>query len=160
MPTHAIRAARPDDFPAIRALLVAQGLPADDVTAGDAQRFYVAAGSDDTLLGCAAIEPYGADALLRSVAVATNAQRRGLGAALVERAQQEAARGGVHRLFLLTIDASGYFAGMGYREVPRSDASAPMQSSSQFASLCPASAVCLMKALGEDAAAARPIGDR
>ncbi|HVW48920.1 MAG TPA: arsenic resistance N-acetyltransferase ArsN2 [Trinickia sp.] len=158
--THGIRAARPDDFPAIRALLVAHGLPADDVTAGDAKRFYVATASDDTPMGCAAIEPYGADALLRSVAVATNAQRMGLGAALVGHAQQEAERCGAHRLFLLTTSASGYFADMGYRVVSRSDAPVGVRSSAQFASLCPASAVCMMKALGADGAAMmQPIAD-
>lgn len=161
VPTHTIRAARPEDFPAIRALLVAHGLPADDVTVGDAKRFYVATGSDDTPMGCAAIEPYGTDALLRSVAVATNARQQGLGAALVGHAQQEAARCGVHRLFLLTTSASGYFADMGYRVVPRSDVPVRVQSSAQFASLCPASAVCMMKALGADGAATTPpIGDR
>lgn len=66
---------------------------------------------------------------------------------LVKTAEQEAAISGVRRLFLLTTTANEYFSGMGYRSVRRSEAPSPIRSTSQFSSLCPATAVCMMKEL-------------
>jgi len=145
--TAPIRPARSGDYAAIRALLADQGLPYDDITAQGGPRFYVATAADGSLLGCVAIEPYAADALLRSVAVAPSSRGKRLGATLVQRAESEAAVSGARRLFLLTTSASGYFANMGYRSMPRNDAPSAIQRTSQFATLCPASAVCMVKEL-------------
>ena len=142
-----IRPARSGDYLAICALLADQGLPFDDITAEGVPRFYVATATDGSLLGCVAIEQYEADALLRSVAVVPITRGMGLGATLVQRAEFEAAASGVRRLFLLTTSADGYFANMGYRSVPRGDAPSEIQRTSQFATLCPASAVCMVKDL-------------
>jgi amino-acid N-acetyltransferase len=147
MATCIVRSARPEDYFAVCALLVAQGLPSDEVTSDRAPRFYIANRNDGALLGCVALEQYGSDALLRSVAVAPAARGKGLGGTLVEFAEQEAAASGMQRLFLLTTSAHGYFVGLGYRSVQRSAASLHIRSTSQFSSLCPASAICMMKEL-------------
>jgi quercetin dioxygenase-like cupin family protein len=52
---------------------------------------------------------------------------------------------GVEQLFLLTTDAERYFAALGFKRTGRSEAPAQIQSTSQFRSLCPKSAVCMSR---------------
>ncbi|WKZ88718.1 arsenic resistance N-acetyltransferase ArsN2 (plasmid) [Ralstonia pickettii] len=144
MDTLNFRPARPDDYLAIRLLLIEEGLPSEDVAIGQASRFHLAI-QDDSLLACAGLELYGSDALLRSVAVDKRARRHGLGRILVDIAERDARATGAHRLFLLTTTAASYFEKLGYATVDRSAAPTLLQASTQFASLCPASAICLSK---------------
>lgn len=146
MRTPDFRPARTEDYPAIRALLVEHGLPSEDVEAGQVSRFHLAV-QDGEILACAGLEAYGSDALLRSVAVAEQARRNGLGRALVGIAERDATAMGVRRFFLLTTTAAGYFTGLGYAPFDRNQAPAPLQSSSQFTLLCPAYAACMVKDL-------------
>lgn len=93
MPT--FRPARFEDYAAIQALLDTHGLPSEDVAAGnEAGRFHLAE-QDGQIVGCAGLEVYGANALLRSVAVASTAQGSGLGRTLVDIAERDAAAIGV-----------------------------------------------------------------
>jgi amino-acid N-acetyltransferase len=142
------RPARSEDYAAIRALLVEQSLPSEDVCAGDeASRFHLAE-QDGRILGCAGLEVYGTDGLLRSVAVTPSMRHNGLGRALVGIAERDAAAIGVQRLFLLTTTAADYFSRIGYRACDRNAAPSLVQtSSSQFSGVCPASAVCMSKEL-------------
>ncbi|MFV8642096.1 arsenic resistance N-acetyltransferase ArsN2 [Ralstonia pseudosolanacearum] len=141
------RPARFEDYVAIRALLVAQGLPSEDIGAGnEAGRFHLVE-QDGQVVGCAGLEIYGTDALLRSVAVAPSMRDSGLGGALVGIAERDAAAIGVQRLFLLTTSAADYFSRIGYKSCDRGVAPSPIQTSSQFSGLCPASAVCMSKEL-------------
>jgi len=137
----------PEDFPSIRALLIEEGLPVEDVVAGESSRFFVAV-QDGSLLACAGLEPQGVDGLLRSVAVAKDARHKQFGRILVDLAERDAGAIGVQRLYLLTTSAADYFLKLGYRVVERNAAPAALQSSAQFAALCPASATCMTKATG------------
>lgn len=139
------RPARSEDYAAVRALLVAQSLPSEDVGASnEANRFHLAE-QDGQIVGCAGLEMYGTDALLRSVAVAPSMRDSGLGRALVGIAERDAAAIGVQRLFLLTTTAADYFRRLGYQRCDRSAAPSLVQASAQFSGLCPASAVCMSK---------------
>jgi len=146
MSTPDFRPARPEDYSGIRALLIKEGLPSEDIAVGQASRFHLVV-RDGELLACAGLEPYGSDALLRSVAVAKQARRNGLGRALVGIAERDAAAMGVRRLFLLTTTAADYFTVLGYELIDRDQAPGPLQASSQFRLLCPASAICMAKYL-------------
>ena len=139
MSTPDFRPARPEDYPAIRALLIEEGLPSEDVAVGQVSRFHLAV-QDGELLAWS-------DALLRSVAVAKCARQNGLGRALVGIAERDAFAIGVSRLFLLTTTAAGYFTALGYERFDRRLAPGSLQSSSQFSLLCPASATCMTKNL-------------
>jgi len=120
------RPARPENYVAIRALLAGQGLPSEDVVAGqEASRFHLVE-QGGRLLGCAGLEVYGTDALLRSVAVAAAARSGGLGHALVGIAERDAAAIGVQRLFLLTTSAPDYFSRIGYQACDRSVVPLPL----------------------------------
>ena len=93
------------------------------------------------------LEIYGTVALLRSLAVAPDGQGRGLGAALLAHAERAARQRGITALYLLTTTAEAFFARRGYVRLPRQAAPPVLRQTAEFAALCPASAVCLTKAL-------------
>ena len=137
--------ARPDET-AVRVLLTAAGLPVADLTAAHLDDFWGCRDGAD-LAGVVGLEVYGTVALLRSLAVAPVWQGRGLGAALLTHAEQAARQQGIEALYLLTTTAEAFFARRGYARIPREAAPPILRQTAEFAALCPASAVCLMKAL-------------
>lgn len=66
---------------------------------------------------------------------------------LLTHAEDLASASGISELWLLTTTAEDFFPRAGYVTVNRSSASTRLQASTQFAQLCPASAVCMMKTL-------------
>ncbi|NID14509.1 hypothetical protein [Luteibacter yeojuensis] len=56
-------------------------------------------------------------------------------------------RPGFAKLFLLTTTATDYFVERGYRRVDREEVPADIRSTRQFAGLCPASALVMVKEL-------------
>ena len=128
------------------ALLAAHHLPTADLGPGTTVRLagWVEGGR---VLGVVGLETFGPVALLRSLAVAGAARGRGLGAALVAHAEQAAVALGAADAYLLTETAEGFFARRGYRRVDRAAAPPAIARTSQFAGLCPASAVFMAKVL-------------
>ena len=141
----AIRRATPRDLPALQELLSLCDLPFDGV-AQHLDAFLITRDSD-RLAGCVGVERYGDDGLLRSLAVHPDHRRRGLGARLTRRALVEARRLGLQRLFLLTASAPDYYPPFGFRRIPREQAPPAVQSSLEFASVCPVTAVCMERRL-------------
>jgi amino-acid N-acetyltransferase len=129
----------------LRALLGSAKLPFDDV-ASDLQDFIVAI-SDGQVVGCVALETFGGEALLRSLAVAEHLRGAGLGRMLYDRIIARAREQGLTRLFLLTTTAVPFFARRGFESVDRSEAPEVMMKSAQFASLCPSTATCMALSL-------------
>lgn len=142
-----IRHATTADLPAIGEILENAGLPFSDIGTSHLPDFLVVE-KDSAIVGCVGIERYGHDALLRSLAVDASRQGTGQGRHLVEAIEAHARQTGISRLFLLTTSASGFFEDHGYREIARDAAPGALQHSTQFAKMCPASAVCMEKALG------------
>jgi amino-acid N-acetyltransferase len=142
----AIRGGQPADVPAVRSLLEAAGLPTADLTEARGLQMWVAEASD-SLLGVIALEPFGSQALLRSLAIAPEYRKRGLGQKLVARVEHEAKAQGIERLVLLTETAETFFLRLGYEATDRSDVRDKVKQSAEFRSLCPVSAVCMTKAL-------------
>lgn len=140
-----IRAAKPEDLDAITAMLVANALPASDVNHELLRDFAVAEGDGGLVVGSVGLEWYDSNALLRSLAVAQTVRNAGLGSQLLAHAEALARDCGVSELWLLTTTAPEFFRRKGYADVKRSTAPASLQSTTQFAQLCPASAVCLRK---------------
>jgi amino-acid N-acetyltransferase len=134
------------DLPAIRDLLRACDLRDEDV-GGPGQHFFTAR-SGPELAGCIGLEVHGPDALLRSFAVAPGRRGRGLGAALHDRAVEEARALGIRRLYLLTTTVRERAARGGFVDVPREQVPPPIRDGAQFRSLCPASASCMMLRIG------------
>ena len=139
------RPATVDDGVALRTLLDEAGLPSGDV-APDRQTFVVAV-TGGALQGCVGLEPLGADALLRSLAVRDGRRHAGLGGALFERALHLATARRIETLFLLTTSAEAFFARRGFRTIARADAPEAVRASRQFSDLCPKTAVCMARRL-------------
>lgn len=127
-------------------LLSDSGLPVSDIAEAKALRFY-GYRSDGRLTGVVGLEVFGPVALLRSLAVTPASKGAGLGRALVRFIEQEARSMGIDKLFLLTDTADGFFAGLGYRPMPREQAPSVIADTAQFAVLCPVSSRLLGKSL-------------
>jgi amino-acid N-acetyltransferase len=128
------------------ALLQAQGLPASDITDEHLEHFFFM-GSAGSAAGLVGVEIYGADALLRSLVVAEAARDQGLGSALVQHAEDYAASCSVGAMYLLTTTAETFFERRGYRRVDRTEAPQAIQTTVEFASLCPSSSAFMIKRL-------------
>ncbi|MDH4108543.1 MAG: arsenic resistance N-acetyltransferase ArsN2 [Gammaproteobacteria bacterium] len=142
-----IRRAGTRDWPRVRELLVLAELPVNDLAAERMGDFLVWVGGDGSPGAAIGLERYGEVALLRSLVVAQASRGAGLGSRLVAELEDVARTDGLHELWLLTNDADGFFAKLGYRVVNRADAPKAVQGSPEFSSICPASAILMMKKL-------------
>jgi amino-acid N-acetyltransferase len=128
----------------VQQLLTACELPYQDITAVHLKHFL---GKQDggALVGVVGLELCGDDALLRSLAVVESYRGRGIGSDLLASARQHAQAQGVQALYLLTTTASRFFADHGFQEIDRATAPEAVQETTEFQTLCPASAVCMVK---------------
>jgi len=130
-----------DELLALRALLRDAGLP-DDV--GEHRETLLAvARDDDRVIGGVAVEVHGGFGLLRSLVVDPVFRSSGLGAALVLAAESAAGVHDLAGLYLLTEMAAGFFDERGFVRIERTAAPEAIQQSSEFASLCPDTAVAM-----------------
>lgn len=136
------------DLPGIRSLLEKESLPGGGLAIGPDSRFWVVR-EPDRLLGAIGLERYGHSGLLRSLVVAPEARGAGVGGQLVVLLEKSARTAGIHRLVLLTQTAETFFSNRGYTVIERSTAPAGLHQSSEFKSVCPASATCMLKTLSE-----------
>ena len=118
-------------------------------TEGVAERFghYLVVRDDARLVGLAGLEIYGADALLRGVAVDSELRGEGLGAQLVAAAEDLAQRLGLGAIYLLTTTAREFFGRLDYQDCARDAAPAAVRESWEFRTGCPATAVLMKKTL-------------
>jgi len=141
MPVYIFRDATAVDWPAVSELLTASKLPV--AGAADHLSHFVLAFDGVRLAGCAGLEVYGAAALLRSVAVASDDRGMGLGVALVERALDRARGDGLGEVILLTETAAGFFPRFGFVPITRADAPESVKASVEFQGACCASAAVM-----------------
>lgn len=140
-----LRAATPDDRPAVDGLLADNGLPLDGLDA--AARVLVATNGDD-LVGVAALERHGDGPdtayLLRSVAVRPELRDRGLGVRLVTAAL--AVVDADHApVALLTDTAPDFFARFGFDVVDRSALPASLGASVELQGVCAESTPAMLR---------------
>ncbi len=136
------------DLPGIIVLLKGTNLPPDGIEPHvdnfliirNSQRM---TGSKD-LIGCVGLEVYENHALLRSLAVHPNFQRKGIGKRLVGRITEYAKVRGIDQLYLLTETAQGFFRDLGFELIERWDVPPAVGRSIEFTTLCP-SADCMTK---------------
>jgi len=134
---------------AIRALLERSGLPTRDLDS--ARPDFAVIRENGQVIAAGALQRFGSSALLRSVVVAPDRRKRGLGQAVVCELERLARTAHVNQLILLTQTAEDFFAHQGYRVIERSSAPQDMQGSEEFRSLCPSSAPCMAKYLPDSA---------
>jgi amino-acid N-acetyltransferase len=141
-----IRSATADDWSRIVTLLDSAGLPIADLDGTQVANFLVAY-DGSVVTGAVAVESFGSAGLLRSLVVDAGFRGEGLGRRLTEAAELHAHRHRLTTLFLLSTTAASFFEQRGYVASDRLLAPAEVQNSAEFARLCPASAICLSKAL-------------
>jgi amino-acid N-acetyltransferase len=126
------------DLPQILELLERCRLP----TAGLADHLdtTLVARNGDRVVGSAALELYGAAALLRSVAVAPELRGLGHGEELTRRALELARQRTIRTVYLLTETAGGFFPRFGFRPISRNEVDRAVQRSVEFTRACPTSA--------------------
>ena len=145
--THAagaiLRPAQSTDLPSIEQLLKAANLPLAGVA--EALPGFVVAEAEGAIVGTAALEVCRDNALLRSVAVAPEWRSRGLGRALVMRANANGEARGFRALYLLTTTAEHYFPSFGFQQITRDEVPTDVQATEEFQSACPSSAAVMCR---------------
>jgi len=147
-----LRAAQFRDLAEIRRLLAEAKLPTSGV-ADNLETFVVVengtdevAAIDGSLTGVGGLEIHGRFALLRSIAVAAEHRRKGIASMICARMEEEAGGRGIDRIYLLTETAESFFAGRGYSAIARADAPVEIAATEEFTTLCPDSAVLMVRA--------------
>jgi len=146
LPPLTIRRGNSSDVSDILTLLQGAALPTADLTSAERLQMWVLE-VNSSLVGVVALERFDKSALLRSLAVAPDHQKRGLGRQLVAYLERDAQAAGVEQLVLLTETAVPFFRSLRYRVVDRDTASDDVRQSAEFLSLCPVSATCMAKTL-------------
>lgn len=141
-----IRSARTSDFDAAKALLIESGLPSEDLKP-DYLRDFIIAVRADAPIGIIGLESFDDIGLLRSLVVDRSCRGFGIGRRLVAALEATASAKGIAELWLLTIDADGFFARLGYAEHARPAAPDSIRSTAEFSSLCPGDALLMRKRL-------------
>ena len=98
------------------------------------------------LIGVGGLEIHGRLALLRSLAVDDRHRRMGIASRICARLEEEAAERGIVRIYLLTETAESFFTKRGYSVTARTDAPAEIVATQEFTTLCPDSAVLMVRA--------------
>jgi amino-acid N-acetyltransferase len=133
----------PEADDALTREIAAAGLPIDDL--GESDRQFFRFDDDIGIIGYGGIEGTGADRLLRSVVIAPARRNAGLGGTLVAALERAALHDGARTLYLLTTTAEPFFRRLGYTSAERGGAPAAIAGSTEFSTLCPASAAFMVK---------------
>ena len=131
------------DEAVIRQLLREAALPDGDFAAHLGH--FLVARQVGAVVGAVGYEKHGSDALLRSLVIAPGCRNAGLGGRLVAQISARARAAGLTRLYLLTTTAEKFFAARGFAPVDRKAVPAAVAATPEFRSLCPASAVCMVR---------------
>jgi amino-acid N-acetyltransferase len=136
-----IRPASEADLAAMKALLVASGLPTAGVD--DHWKTFLVAREGDAMVACGGAEAYQFAALIRSVAVSPQHRGHGIGRKIVRQLLDRLASRGLREFYLLTTTAEEYFRKRGFKTIDRDEVHPQLLSSREFQDACPESAVCM-----------------
>ena len=102
--------------------------------------------SDDNgkKIGSGGLEFYSNYALLRSVAVDESRRGESFGKEIVNDLLDRARNRSVKEIYLLTETAHDFFLKKGFKDITRDEVPAEVKASSEFASVCPVSAACMV----------------
>ena len=103
----------------------------------------------EQLVGSGGLEFYGTTALLRSIAVDEKFRGQLLGEKIIEDIIIKAKDSKIKDLYLLTETAHNYFLKKGFQDVPREKVPDVIKQTTEFAQVCPASAVVMKLTISE-----------
>lgn len=141
LPEIAIKPAGQADVAAIKHLLETNGLP----TAGVDEHWktFVVARAGNRVIGCGGAEAYPVAALIRSIAVAPEYRRSGIGRQIVRHLLDRLTSRGLREFYLLTTSAEEYFKKRGFKVIDRDEVHPQVLASREFQDACPSTAVCM-----------------
>lgn len=99
------------------------------------------------IVGVVGREPLGDCVLFRSLAIAPDFRGQGLAGALTAKLEHCSKAGGAQTAYLLTNTAGKFAEKHGFRVLPRTEAPATIQHSTEFRHICCTSALCMHKNL-------------
>lgn len=143
-----IDSAQTGDLPGLFALLEDSDLPTAGLAAHLATTLVARDG--ERVVGSAALELYGTEALLRSVAVAVPLRGQGIGERLTHAALELACRHGVQQVSLLTETAQQFFPRFGFCPIARTEVSPALHESIEWTSACPVTAQAMSLRLSSE----------
>jgi len=130
------------------ALLKESGLPFHDVKLG--KTFLIGCYDEvGNLLGTGGLEFYNSFALMRSIAVNTNHKGNSIGKEIVNSLIAISKSKSINEIYLLTETARNYFLRIGFKDTERDAVPAEIKKSTEFDSVCPVSAVCMVYKLSD-----------
>jgi len=138
--------AHPGDIPHVKQLLAECTLPCEDITPAHLRHFLVVR-HQSNLVGVIGLELLGSVALLRSLAVQIDFRRQRIASQLTTQAEAYARSHKVRSLYLLTTTAEDFFTKQGYRTMDRNAVPVVVRETTEFRSICPSIAKCLVKYL-------------
>jgi amino-acid N-acetyltransferase len=133
-----------EHFETAIAMLKQNNLPVEDITSGT--QLFIAEENNE-VLGTIGVEYDFNDALLRSLSVAENKRKKGLGLSLVNFLEDYVQKQGIENIYLLTTTAVDFFSKLDYHVTARETLPVFIRQSSEFTSVCPSSATVMKKAL-------------
>ncbi len=131
---------------AVRTLLETSDLPTSDIEQNMLEHF-VGIETENGLTGLVGLEVFPPLGLLRSLVVSEKERGKGLGIKLVDQIENHAHEQGLRELYLLTTTAEAFFQARGYQSVDRDSVPNSIKNTSEFSSICPASATVMKKQL-------------
>jgi amino-acid N-acetyltransferase len=132
-----------EELETLKSLLKECQLPHEDITL-DNNTFLGYYDSTGQLIASGGLEFHGASALLRSVAVKELFRNQALGKKILDDLFKKAADKKVTSIYLLTETAHEYFLKKGFKDTSRDEVPEELKKSSEFSSVCPASAKCMI----------------
>ncbi|MEW5923998.1 MAG: arsenic resistance N-acetyltransferase ArsN2 [Candidatus Zixiibacteriota bacterium] len=129
----------------VKKMLSDNGLPGQDID--DKIECLFLAYHDSELVGIGGLEIHGQYGLLRSLVTLVKFRGGGYGKIITRMLLERAADNGLSEVYLLTTTAAKFFEKMGFAYIERSSVPESIAGTTEFTSLCPASAICMMKRL-------------
>lgn len=136
-----LRPADPADGEYVETLLTSNDLPVADLSGKLDYLFVCETGAGR--VGVGGLERRGDVGLVRSVAVEERARGNGYGTTVCEELLARARAADLGTVYLLTTTAEDFFERLGFDAVDREAVPASIRSTSEFADLCPSTAVCM-----------------
>lgn len=124
------------------AILQSHDLPTADI---DEDKLLYVLHRAEKIIGTAGLEIFDDCALLRSVSVTNDEKGKGYGSVINDEIENYAKESGINCMYLLTTTAKDFFDRQGYCVIKREDAPEAIKQTTEFSSLCPASAVVMKK---------------
>lgn len=131
------------ELDSLKEFLRSNNLPAEDISLNNGL-FVAYYNTHDVLVGSGGLEFYNNLALLRSLAVSPELRGQQVGKEIVSQLLEAAKQRGISEVYLLTQTASFFFQKMGFKPVARENVPDAIQKSSEFITVCPASADVLL----------------